>query len=544
MVGEERLSGSPQKVGTRIVSEHRKTAIIIGAGPAGLTAALELLRRTDVHPIVIEASDQVGGIARTVNFRGNRIDIGGHRFFSKSSRVMNWWLDILPLQHVNGQFGESFKITYRNMTRDLAVSEPGPDPDQEERVMLIRKRLSRILYRRRFFDYPLSLSPKTLTNLGMLNVIRIGLSYVRARLSPITPEKSLEDFFINRFGRELYLTFFKDYTEKVWGVPCTEITPDWGAQRIKGLSISKAVLDAIKRTLNVGRNGKKSTTETSLIQYFLYPKYGPGQMWEEVAAQVQRRGGEIRMRSTVVGVDANGHRVRGVQVRNEATGAIETLKGDYVLSTMPVRDLVRSMNGSVPAAVKRAAGALQYRDFITVGLLFRKLAPREGTLPDSWIYVQERDVKVGRIQVFNNWSPYLIRNRDETWLGLEYFCQEGDALWTGSDEDLLKLGVSELCSLGLADRADFVEGVVLRMPKAYPGYFGGYEDFPSVRRFLDGYENLFLIGRNGMHKYNNMDHSMLTAMAVVDNIVDNVRTKENIWSVNAEAEYHEEGAQR
>ncbi len=544
MVGEKRPPGSPERIGARIVSSHRKTAIIIGAGPAGLTAALELLRRTDIHPIVLEASDQVGGIARTVNFRGNRIDIGGHRFFSKSTRVMNWWLDILPLQHVNGQFGESFKITYQNMTRDLTVTAPGPDPDQEERVMLIRKRLSRILYRRRFFDYPLSLSPKTLINLGVLNVIRIGLSYVRARLSPITPEKSLEDFFINRFGRELYLTFFKDYTEKVWGVPCTEITPDWGAQRIKGLSISKAVFDAMKRALNIRRNGTQSKTETSLIQYFLYPKYGPGQMWEEVAAQVQRRGGEIRMRSTVVGVDANGHLVRGVQVRNEATGTIETLKGDYVLSTMPVRDLVQSMNGTVPAAVKRAAGALQYRDFITVGLLFRKLTPRDGKLPDSWIYVQERDVKVGRIQVFNNWSPYLIRNQDQTWLGLEYFCQEGDALWKSSDEDLLKLGVSELCSLRLADRADFVEGVVLRMPKAYPGYFGGYEDFPNVRRFLDGYENLFLIGRNGMHKYNNMDHSMLTAMAVVDNIAADVRTKENIWSVNAEAEYHEEGAQR
>ena len=267
-------------------------------------------------------------------------------------------------------------------------------------------------------------------------------------------------------------------------------------------------------------------------------------MWEEVAAQVRHRGGEIRMRSTVVGTDADGGRVHGVQVRNEATGATETLKGDYVLSTMPVRDLVQSMNGSVPAAIKRAAGALQYRDFITVGLLFRKLTPREGKLPDSWIYVQERDVKVGRIQVFNNWSPYLIRNQDETWLGLEYFCQEGDTLWKSTDQDLLTLGVSELCSLRLADKADFVEGVVLRMPKAYPGYFGGYGDFPEVQRFLDGYENLFLIGRNGMHKYNNMDHSMLTAMAVVDNIVGNVRTKENIWSVNAEAEYHEEGSQR
>jgi protoporphyrinogen oxidase len=526
------------------VSAHKKTAIIIGAGPAGLTAALELLRRTDVHPIVLEATDQVGGIARTVNFKGNRIDIGGHRFFSKSTRVMNWWLDILPLQHVNGQFGESFKITYRNMTRDLAVRQPGPDPDHEERVMLIRKRMSRILYRRRFFDYPLSLTPKTLMNLGLVNVMRVGLSYVRARIAPIQPEKSLEDFFINRFGRELYLTFFKDYTEKVWGVPCTQITPDWGAQRIKGLSISKAILDALRRTFKVGRNGAAGKTETSLIQYFLYPKYGPGQMWEEVAEQIRQRGGEIRMRSTVVGVDANGHRVRSVQVRDEAAGSVERLNGDYILSTMPVKDLVRSMDGTVPMAVKRAAGSLQYRDFITVGLLFKKLITPEGALPDSWIYVQERDVKVGRIQVFNNWSPYLVRSHDATWLGLEYFCQEGDDLWTSSDAELLNLGVSELCSLRLANRADFIDGVVLRMPKAYPGYFGGYEEFPDVQKFLDGYENLFLIGRNGMHKYNNMDHSMLTAMAAVDNIVANVRTKENIWSVNAEAEYHEEGAQR
>jgi len=304
------------------------------------------------------------------------------------------------------------------------------------------------------------------------------------------------------------------------------------------------VLDAIKRTMRIGRNGKQATTETSLIQYFLYPKYGPGQMWEEVAARIQRRGGEIRMRSTVMGVDANGQQVHGVQVRDEQTGKVETLKGDYVISTMPIRDLVRSINGTVPAAVKRAASALQYRDFITVGLLFRKLSSRQGSLPDSWIYVQERDVKVGRIQVFNNWSPYLIRNREEIWLGLEYFCQEDDALWASTDQQLLDLGISELASLRLADRADFVDGVVLRMPKAYPAYFGGYEDFPDVRQFLDRYENLFLIGRNGMHKYNNMDHSMLTAMAAVDNIAGNVRSKENIWSVNAEAEYHEEGAQR
>jgi protoporphyrinogen oxidase len=410
--------------------------------------------------------------------------------------------------------------------------------------MLIRKRLSRILYRRRFFDYPLSLSPKTLMNLGLWNVFRIGLSYLRARLSPIAPERSLEDFFINRFGRELYLTFFKDYTEKVWGVPCTEITPDWGAQRIKGLSVSKALLDALRRAFRVGRNGSPAGTETSLIQYFLYPKYGPGQMWEEVARQVRQLGGEIRMQSTVVGVDATGRRVQGVQIRNEATGRLEHLRGDYVVSTMPVKDLVHSMNGTVPAPVKAAAGSLQYRDFITVGLLFRGLTCREGRLPDSWIYVQERDVKVGRIQVFNNWSPYLVSSREAVWLGLEYFCQEGDDLWRRTDRELLDLGISELASLRLASPGDFVDGVVLRMPKAYPGYFGGYEEFPDVRNFLDGFENLYLIGRNGMHKYNNMDHSMLTAMAVVDNIAANVASKENIWSVNAEAEYHEEGAQR
>jgi protoporphyrinogen oxidase len=452
---------------------------------------------------------------------------------------MNCWLEILPLQHVNGQFGEAFKLTYRNMTRDLAVQVPGPDPEHEDRVMLVRKRLSRILYRRRFFDYPLSLSAATLVKLGLLNVLRIGVSYMLARLAPIRPEKSLEDFFINRFGRELYLTFFKEYTEKVWGVPCTKITPEWGAQRIKGLSISRAVFDALRRTLGVGRNGSGSKTETSLIQHFLYPKYGPGQMWEEVAARIRRQGGEIRFRSTVVGVDAEDRRIRGVQVREES-GDVVTLTGDYFLSTMPVRDFVHGMNGKVPPDVKRAASSLQYRDFMTVGLLFRKLSPAGGRLPDSWIYVQERDVKVGRIQVFNNWSPYLIRNQEQTWLGLEYFCQEGDALWKLTDEDLIRLGVSELASLRLADRSDFVEGVVLRMPKAYPAYFGGYEDFPEVRRFLDTYENLFLMGRNGMHKYNNMDHSMLTAMAVVENIAGGVRTKDNIWSVNAEADYHEE----
>lgn len=517
---------------------HKRTAIIIGAGPAGLTAAYEFLTRSDIKPIIFESTDMVGGIACTVNYNGNRIDLGGHRFFSKSSRVMEWWLSKFPLQHID----DSIKRHVKTILGDTPESylESDITPRTHDRIMLVRKRLSRILFQRKFFDYPVSVSLTTLNNLGLIRVMRIGMSFIRAKLFPIRSEASLEDFFINRFGRELYKTFFQHYTEKVWGVPCTEIKPDWGAQRVKGLSITTVMSHAVKTLVHKIFGYRQKEIETSLVDYYFYPKYGPGQLWEDIATYIQTNGGEIHFRQTVVGVNKKETTITGVVVRDETTGTEYSVLGDFVLSTMPVRDLILGMGSDVPAEVRQTAAQLQYRDFLTIGLLFSRLKTPDGTLPDNWIYIQEEDVNVGRIQVFNNWSPYLVRNPDNAWLGLEYFCQEGDDVWSMKDEQLIQLGIHELSSLGIAESENYLDGVVLRMPKAYPAYFGGYEQFQRVRDYVNRFDNLFLIGRNGMHRYNNMDHSMLAAMTAVDNILGNIVSKDNLWKVNTESDYHEE----
>ncbi|MCU0611814.1 MAG: NAD(P)/FAD-dependent oxidoreductase [Candidatus Eisenbacteria bacterium] len=520
-----------------------RTALIIGAGPAGLTAAYELSHRTDIRPIVLEATGDIGGISKTVNYRGNRIDIGGHRFFSKSDRIMQWWQRILPLQGAPAR--DDLALGRRVALSPLAGA---PNPETEDRVLLARSRVSRILYERRFYDYPVGLSPLTVRNLGLLRMARIVASYGKARIRPIRPERSLEDFFVNRFGRELYATFFRDYTEKVWGVPCARISPEWGGQRVKGLSVGRALLDGVKGIVSRDRSLAQKGTETSLIRQFLYPKLGPGQMWEEVARIVQTRGGEIRLHHEVVTLAADGARIRSLGVRDVRTGQVGALSGDIVLSSMPVRDLVSGLRADIPAEVKRIAGGLVYRDFVTVGLLLRRLLVRNSgrmktlndIIPDTWIYVQESDVRLGRIQVFNNWSPYLVADPRTVWLGLEYFCTEGDDFWRLADEEIATRAVAEMCSLGFADRRDVLDTVVVRMPKTYPAYFGTYGEFETVKACLDGFENLFLLGRNGMHRYNNQDHSMLTAMTAVDNLIAGHSCKDNIWSTNTEEEYHEE----
>ena len=527
--------------------QDRRTAIIIGAGPAGLTAALELVRQSDVRPIVFERSDHMGGISRTVNYKGNRIDIGGHRFFSKSDRVMKWWLDILPLQKLEDG---SATITYHQRSRDVSTGAEGPDPETEDRLMLLRERVSRIYYLRQFFDYPISLSFDTLSKLGLLRTIRIGLSYAKTVLFPIRKPKNLEEFFISRFGKELYLTFFKAYTEKVWGTPCHEISAEWGAQRIKGLSVTRAVWHFLKTAFgpkdkSLGQKG----TETSLIEQFMYPKLGPGQMWDEVADLVREGGGVIHTRATVTRLLTEGEQVRGVEVRYE-DGRTETVEGDYFFSTMAMRDLVRGLDHEVPAEVKDVSEGLVYRDFITVGLLAEELELQEPgpdgkpqLVRDNWIYIQEPDVQVGRLQIFNNWSPYLVADPENTvWVGLEYFCNEGDPLWNMDDDELRALATDELHRIAIVDRSKVLDGTVLRMPKTYPAYFGSYDRFDTLREYLDRFENLFLVGRNGMHKYNNQDHSMLTAMLAVENILAGRTDKSNLWEVNTEEEYHEEKA--
>lgn len=517
------------------------TAVIIGAGPAGLTAAYELLERTTIRPIVLESSTYMGGISRTVNYKGNRIDIGGHRFFSKSDRVMNWWLNILPLQHLDR---DSEAIAYQGKKRSVSGQTAGPDPDRDDRVMLLRPRKSRIYFNRRFFDYPITLSPDTLLKLGAKRTVKIGFSFLRSSLFPIRPESTLEDFFINRFGRELYATFFQSYTEKVWGVPCDQISAEWGAQRVKGVSIGSALLHFAKKLFGrAGGIGQKST-ETSLIEQFLYPKLGPGQMWDEVARIIRDRGGEILTGHRAERILTEGEtKVRGVVARRQSDGESIEIAADHVFSTMPIRHLVRALDAPVPEDVKNVAEGLVYRDFITVGVLLDRLKvtePDGSRIRDNWIYIQEPDVLVGRMQIFNNWSPYLVADPTKTWIGLEYFCYANEPLWKSSDEEIARLAADELARIGMADRDAVLDTTVLRMPKTYPAYFGTYDRFEVVRSFTDRFENLYLIGRNGMHRYNNQDHSMLTAMLCVDNIVAGRTDKSNLWDVNTEDDYHEE----
>ncbi len=527
-------------------------AVIIGAGPAGLTAAYQLLDKTTIKPVIFESTSDIGGISKTVKFRGNRMDIGGHRFFSKSEQIMDWWKNILPLQGAPARddilLDRRVPLSKNSNIKPIGTHEirkyPSPDPERTDKVMLNRNRVSRILFLRKFFDYPISLNLKTFSNLGLIKTIKIGLSYIKTSIRPMEDEKSLEDFFINRFGRELYETFFKDYTEKVWGVPCSKIKADWGAQRIKGLSISKAITHSIKNLHQKDKSPSQKKVETSLIGQFMYPKYGPGQMWEEVARQVISNGGEIHLNCEVVELLRDDNRIVGVEAKDE-NGDLKTYQADYVFSTMPVKDLIESLPG-VPDDVQEIARGLMYRDFITAGILLNKLKVENqskiktlnGLIPDNWIYVQEKDVKMGRIQIFNNWSPYMVPD-DKILLGLEYFADEGDEIWNMSDEDFISLATDELSRINLADKRDIIDSFVVRMPKTYPAYFGSYENFDVIRDYTDQFENLFLIGRNGMHRYNNMDHSMLTAIKAVDNIINHITTKDNLWSVNAEEDYHE-----
>ena len=518
-----------------------RTAILIGAGPAGLTAALEFLRRSDVHPIVLEASHEIGGISRTIRYNGNRIDIGGHRFFSKSDRVMNWWMDLMPPE---AGVDTQHALRHQNKQRTLNTTAAGLTPENTDLVMLVRPRKSRIYFLRRFFDYPIKLTADTLGKLGLLRTLKIGISYLRARLFPRKGEKSLEDFLINRFGRQLYLTFFKSYTEKVWGVPCEQISAEWGAQRIKGLSLTTAVLHFVKKAFTPSRNQaiQQKGTETSLIEKFLYPKYGPGQLWEHAADLIRNQGGEILLGWRATRLFVEGDTITAVEAVSDS-GLRRRFAADYVFSTMPVRELIDAMDTPIPAEVREVSDGLQYRDFITVGLLVDKLTVREadgGTLKDNWIYIQEPDVLVGRLQIFNNWSPYMVADPNKTWIGLEYFCYQTDALWKMADEDLKKFAIAEVEKIGILHAADVSDSHVVRVPKTYPAYFGTYDRFHVIREFLDRYHNLFLVGRNGMHKYNNQDHSMLTAMTAVDNILAGVQDKENVWSINTEMEYHEE----
>lgn len=524
------------------MSTKKKIAVIIGAGPAGLTSAYEFLKQnTEINPIVLEESNEIGGISRTVKYNGHRMDIGGHRFFSKDKEVMDWWTNILPIQ---GHPSKDDII----LANEKPLIPLGPDPEIEDRTMLIRRRISRIFYLRKFFDYPISLKFQTFINMGLWRTIYAGFGYVLAQLNK-RKELSLEDFIINRFGKPLYKMFFEDYTKKVWGKHPSEISADWGAQRIKGLSLRKALYNALKKIFMFNsKDISQKNTETSLIEQFLYPKYGPGQLWESVAKDVKEMGGEIRLNQKVIGLNFEGDRVSSVTVEN-SNGQVEEIFADYFLSSMPVKDLINSINKiEVPQDLMNIAEGLPYRDFMTVGLLVNKLKVKNkskiktvgNTIPDTWMYIQERDVQVGRLQVFNNWSPYLVKDLENTiWIGLEYFCNEGDEMWSKSDQDFIKFASEELEKIGIVDRLDVLDAVCVRVKKAYPAYFSTYGQFDRIREWLNKIPNLYCIGRNGQHRYNNMDHSMMTAFETVKVIKNNIPDKSSIWAVNTEEDYHE-----
>jgi protoporphyrinogen oxidase len=481
------LDSASGKHRTVALLEPGDHTIVIGAGPAGLTAAY-LLSKAKHQVTVLEADMLVGGISRTAQYRGFRFDIGGHRFFTKLQPVAELWEEIL---------GSEF------------ITVP---------------RLSRIHYSGRFFDYPLK-AGNALRGLGLWNAIRIVLSYLRARLYPSPLEESFEQWLTNRFGRRLYEIFFKTYTEKVWGIPCTEIRAEWAAQRIQGLSLGRAILNAASLT-------RRNSAIKSLIHEFRYPRLGPGQMWEACSDRIRAMGNRVLLQHRVTSVERAGDRI--VAVRAETPQGERRFEADHVISSTDLRGLTLALNPPVPQAVAAAARGLRYRDFLLVALIL----DRDNLFPDNWIYVHTPGVKVGRIQNFNNWSRAMVPEAGKTCLGLEYFCFEGDGLWHAGDVELLALATRELEQLGLAPAGLVQDGTVIRMPKAYPIYDGSYRGHLEVLKdWLDPIENLHTVGRNGMHKYNNQDHSMLTAMMAVWNMQG---ASYDLWSVNTDYEYHEE----
>lgn len=535
------FSGAKDRVVSKGRNIYMKRVAIIGAGPAGITAANELLSKGgeqyDVY--LFEESEVFGGISRTVNVNDNRMDIGGHRFFSKDKRVTDWWLSMLSPQ--GAPAADDILLN-----REYKYPADGVDPEKQDCVMLTRERVSRIYYNKAFFDYPVSLNIKTVKNMGLMTTLRAGFSYLLTLVHKL-PENNLENFYINRFGRVLYSMFFEGYTEKLWGRHPREISAEWGAQRVKGLSIAAVLKDIFGRLFHI-QNRK---VETSLIEQFSYPKYGPGQLWTTAANKVVELGGKVMTGSRVTSMERNGGgNIRSVTYLN-SEGERCFLDCDIVISSMPVKDLVESLSGT-PADIKRIAAGLPYRDFLTVGVCIpqeefalrnnTKRLTVNGIAPDCWIYIQDMSVKLGRIQVFNNWSPYMVKDfKNTVWLGLEYFCAENDRYWNMPASDFIDFAIGELVKIGVISSAEKILVTHReKVKKAYPAYFDTYSEFDTLRSYLDTVSNLYCIGRNGQHRYNNMDHSMITAFLAVDAILAGNSGKEQFWNVNTDAEYHEE----
>ena len=512
----------------------KKRVVIIGAGPAGLSTAYELSKSNDFEITVLELENFVGGISRTVNYKNNRMDIGGHRFFTKNERVSNVWHEIMPLQSKPA-------MDDIILNRKIELFEDGVDPETNDNVILKRHRVSRIYFIKKFFDYPISMKMKTFVNMGFVRTMRAGFGYM-ASVVHKRKENSLEDFYINRFGKPLYRLFFESYTEKLWGVHPSKLSADWGAQRVKGLSLWKTFTNAITKPFKK----KNKKVETSLIEQFEYPKFGPGQFYTLLAEHVKEKGVNIIYNAEVNKIVLDNDKVTKVITKNGKEFDV-----DYLVSSMPIKDLFEAIGKeNVSKESFEIATTLPYRDFITVGVLLSKLKIKNKTkiptinniVPDTWIYVQERDVTMGRIQIFNNWSPYMVNDPLNTiWIGLEYFCNEGDKMWTSSDKDFITMAIDELVKMGIIEsKDDVLDATRQRVKKAYPAYFGSYDHFDKVRKELDKIDNLYCVGRNGQHRYNNMDHSMLTGLIAADYIKVNQVDKKALWEVNAEKEYHEE----
>jgi protoporphyrinogen oxidase len=512
----------------------KKKIVIIGAGPAGLTYAYELLKQSNKYEVVIlEATKNIGGISQTVKYKGNRIDIGGHRFFTKSEKVNEIWQELLPIQ---GKPSKDYKL----LKRDVELNENGPDPEVVDEVLLKRHRISRIFFNKKFYDYPVSLKLETIKNMGFLTTMKVGFSYLKSCVIK-RKDDTLENFYINRFGKKLYSMFFEFYTTKVWGRTPKDIDASWGAQRVKGISITKVLGNALKKVFHI----KDKNAETSLIEEFFYPKLGPGYLYETMAKKCVEMGATLLLEHEVIGITNKNGKITEIKVKNKDKE--ETIKCNYVVSSMPIKDLINAMN-DVPTRIKNIANDLPYRDFITFGVLVKKLKEKNITniktinniIPDTWIYVQDRSVKMGRIQVFNNWSPYLVDDyKKHVWVGLEYFCNEGDEFWTMPEKKAKEFAINELVEIGMIDKKDVIDSTRIKIKKAYPAYFDSYKDINKVINYLNKIDNIYCIGRNGQHRYNNMDHSMLTAVEAVDVLLHG-GDKKKIWEVNTEQEYHEE----
>jgi protoporphyrinogen oxidase len=518
-----------------------KKIVIIGAGPAGLTAAYKLLKENNKYDItIIEKSNIVGGISTSITFDGYTIDTGIHRFFTKNDEVNQIWNDLLPIQ---GKLSYDDKILDRN----IELSLDGPDPEKEDNVMLIKNRLTRIYYDNKFFNYPVSLNADTLKKLGFINVIKIGCSYLKSCIFK-RKEESLEDLYINKFGESLYQMFFESYTEKVWGRHPSQISADWVNQRVKGISIKEVIKDFFRKKFNINN---KNNTQTSLIESFYYPKKGSKQIWDLMLDYIINQGGKIIYSSEVVNINFLKDKVRSVDYKNN--GKIYNLKCDYLISSMPIKNLFEAFNGPViPKRIYDSAINLPYREFMSVGLLVNKLNLNNdtnvktinGIIPDNWIYVQDKRVMMGRLQVFNNWSPYLFKNKkdinDKVLLTLEYFCSKDDEYWNMSDEDFINFAIKDAEKINLFSKDDVISSTRIKIDKAYPGYFDSYSNIDKIINYLNKFDNLYCIGRNGQHRYNNMDHSMLTGIMTAKHIINPKSFKKSdIWNVNTEQEYHE-----